>query len=153
MPDPFDLPTRSRIMSRIRSKGNRSTERRFRASLASNGVRGWKMHLPGVEGSPDIVFPERRVAVFLDGCFWHGCPTCYTPPASNRAYWSAKLLRNRERRRTVAKLLRAQGFRVVELWEHELRQDMGACVAKVTNPGGPNPGAGPSLLYSPSRAP
>lgn len=131
MPDSFDKATRSRVMSRIRSGGNRSTERRFRAALASRGVRGWIVRPAGVAGRPDILFPRRRVAVFLDGCFWHGCPEHFKPPSSNRAYWSQKIAVNRERDRGASDFLKAEGMRVVRLWEHELRDSLSASVRRV----------------------
>lgn len=81
---------------------------------ASRRLRGGK----GVR--PDFVFPKLRVAVFIDGCFWHGCPLHGTKPANNRAFWRRKLARNRARDRLVDRLLRAQGWRVVRVWEHEL---------------------------------
>ena len=67
---------RSRTMSKIRGRGNRTTEIKMRFALVGAGVSGWMMHPPSVPGCPDVFFPDRKLAVFLDGCFWHGCPTC-----------------------------------------------------------------------------
>ena len=76
------------------------------------------MPLPG---RPDFAFPKAKVAVFTDGCFWHGCPRCYTRPKSNRKFWDAKVARNRERDREVSRGLRRKGWRVIRIWEHALK--------------------------------
>jgi DNA mismatch endonuclease (patch repair protein) len=131
MTDCYNRDTRSRVMSRIRSSGNRSTEKRFRALLVSSGLSGWKLHPRAIEGKPDFYFVEPRVAVFIDGCFWHGCPKCYIAPISNSAYWSSKILRNRSRRMMITKKLESQGIKVVQLWEHDLRRNPRTCVNKV----------------------
>jgi len=72
-------------------------------------------------GSPDFVFPIKRVAVFVDGCFWHGCPKCYRRPKSSRKYWDAKAARNKARDKAVSAALRKGGWRVLRVWEHELK--------------------------------
>jgi DNA mismatch endonuclease (patch repair protein) len=71
-------------------------------------------------GKPDFVFPSKHIAVFIDGCFWHGCPYCKQTPATNIEYWSAKFLRNKIRDKTVSSHLRLQGWRVIRIWEHSL---------------------------------
>ena len=122
--DKFDAATRSRVMSRNKASGTRTTERKFRSLLMRSGVRGWKLgHHSGLPGSPDFFFPGLRIAIFLDGCFWHGCQLCRSIPASNRAFWQAKIQENRGRDRKVARILRAQGWKVVRIWEHDLRMD------------------------------
>src|SRR5262249_41513821 len=84
-------------MRAIKEKGNKSTEKRLRAILVRAGVRGWKMHPPGLPGKPDFLFPEARVVVFVDGCYWHGCAECGHIPNVNRPYWSAKIEGNQRR--------------------------------------------------------
>jgi DNA mismatch endonuclease (patch repair protein) len=116
-------PGNSRRMSAIRGKGNRSTEVRLRLMLVRAGFRGWKVHPAGITGKPDFYFPDRRVAVFVDGCFWHGCPRCGHVPKANTAYWKAKIERNRRRDHDNALALAGQGVRVVRIWEHELRDE------------------------------
>lgn len=111
--------TRSRIMSAIRARGNRTTEWRLRALLAA-GVRGWCLHPPDIEGHPDFVFPALHIAVFVDGCFWHGCPSCFRLPRSRRSFWKQKIERNRARDRRVRARLRRQGWSVLSVWEHHL---------------------------------
>ena len=113
---------RSRRMSAVRSIGNRSTEWRFRAKLIREGISGWELHPPDVPGKPDFLFRKLRLAIFIDGCFWHGCPNCRRPmPAANREYWSAKIATNIARRQDVIRQLRRIRFKTIQIWEHELR--------------------------------
>lgn len=100
-------------------------EARLRSTLHRAGLR-FRKHVradPSVRCRPDIVFPAERVAVFVDGCFWHGCPKHFRPPATNATYWNAKIARNEARdRRNDAELLSA-GWTVIRVWEHEDVQD------------------------------
>jgi DNA mismatch endonuclease (patch repair protein) len=113
---------RSRTMAAVRSTGNRSTERVLRAHLVRNGFRGWRLNAKDVAGCPDFVFDEQRLAVFVDGCFWHGCPACHRLPGSNQKYWTDKVGGNRKRdRKTTRELLRAD-WAVLRIWEHELKR-------------------------------
>ena len=120
MADTVNKETRSKIMSRIRSKGNRSTEIAMRMLLVRAGISGWRLHPKGVTGNPDFIFPETHLAIFVDGCFWHGCPECGHIPKSNRKYWQTKILRNMERDKRVRSQLRDDGWTVLGIWEHEL---------------------------------
>lgn len=119
MSDVFSRKKRSEIMSRVKGRGNRSTEQAVARLLRTNGISGWRRHL-AVLGKPDFAFPTRKLAVFVDGCFWHGCPRCYEAPQQNDAFWRAKLAANRQRDRKVNRLLRALGWKVIRIWEHEL---------------------------------
>jgi len=120
--DTLTQEERSRRMSGIRYRGNRSTEWRFRAALVSAGIRGWKMHVRSVPGIPDFFFPTLNLAVFVDGCFWHGCRRCARrTPRKNRAYWAPKLRANVQRARRLRRQLRRDGCGVLRIWEHELR--------------------------------
>lgn len=112
--------TRSRVMAQVRSKGNRSTEWRLRACLIRAGIRGWKLNPTDLLGKPDFVFWEQRLALFVDGCYWHGCPKCYRRPSSNREYWDAKVARNRNRDVKTTAQLKRDGWRVMRIWEHQL---------------------------------
>ena len=105
-------------MARIRAR-HTTPERRLRAILWGAGLR-YRLHYRTPEGRPDIVFPGRKVAIFIDGCFWHGCPLHYVRPRTKEEFWSKKLRENVERddRQTLA--LEAKGWRVVRLWEHDL---------------------------------
>ena len=119
---------RSRIMSRIRSKDTKP-ELTVRRILWARGLR-YRIHSRAVPGIPDISNRRRRLAVFVDGCFWHGCPICYKEPKTNTEFWREKIRRNRARREVVRADLEAQGFRVVEIWEHEAG-DQDAVVGRV----------------------
>jgi len=108
-------------MSRIRSKGNRSTEQRLRMLLVSEGIRGWTVAAESLPGKPDFAFTAARLLTFVDGCFWHGCPMCYRRPQSNQGYWIAKVDRNKARDRRLGRQLRSEGWSVLRIWEHELK--------------------------------
>jgi DNA mismatch endonuclease (patch repair protein) len=107
-------------MAKVKSAGCKSTEVSLARLLRREQLAGWRRG-SALEGRPDFVFPSRRVAIFVDGCFWHGCPRCYRRPRSRRAYWDAKVTRNKLRDKTVNRLLRQKGWRVVRIWEHELK--------------------------------
>jgi DNA mismatch endonuclease (patch repair protein) len=130
--DTFDSVTRSRVMSRIKSRGTKTTEWKFRSLLVRSGVSGWKLgHCSDIPGRPDVLFPRSRVAIFLDGCFWHGCERCRSIPATNRAFWTAKIKSNTERDRKVTRMLGAMGWRVLRIWEHELKADSERILGRV----------------------
>jgi DNA mismatch endonuclease, patch repair protein len=121
---------RSRIMRAVRSKGNKTTEKRLRFALVRQGIGGWIMHSQ-MAGTPDFFFPAARLVVFVDGCFWHGCQACGHIPAVNRPYWKAKIERNRERDLANTQQLVAEGFSVIRIWEHELSRDIMECVESI----------------------
>ncbi|HUQ21186.1 MAG TPA: very short patch repair endonuclease [Gemmatimonadaceae bacterium] len=121
MTDNMSRRDRSFTMSRIRSVGNATTELRFICLLRAAGISGWRRHA-ALQGRPDFVFRRERVAVFVDGCFWHFCPTCTKPPKSNLEYWSKKLRHNTQRDRLVTAILRREGWRVLRIWEHAIRR-------------------------------
>lgn len=84
-------------------------------------ITGWRRH-QRIFGNPDFIFPKLRLAVFVDGCFWHGCPKHGTQPADNRAFWKKKLVRNQARDRLVNRTLRSANWRVLRIWQHELKR-------------------------------
>jgi DNA mismatch endonuclease, patch repair protein len=119
-------PPATNAATRRAMQGNRradtAPEIALRRRLHAAGLRFRKDHRVEVEGArarADIVFPRRRVAVFVDGCYWHGCPDHCRMPARNADYWQAKIGRNRERDERVTAALSASGWRVVRVWEHE----------------------------------
>jgi DNA mismatch endonuclease (patch repair protein) len=116
---------RSRIMSAIRGKHNKTTELVLKMALVRAGVKGWVLHPATICGKPDFYFPSRRLAVFVDGCFWHGCPRCGHTPKTRSEFWQAKLQRNRERDRKTTKKLKRRGIRVLRMWEHDLNSMAG----------------------------
>jgi DNA mismatch endonuclease Vsr len=122
---------RSRHMSSVKGKNNKSTERRLRAALVQAGIRGWRLHPSRVSGRPDFYFDREQLAVFVDGCFWHGCPLCGHFPKTNSAFWRAKIERNQERDREKTAKLEQEGIRVARLWEHELTDNLRGCVDEI----------------------
>ncbi len=108
-------------MARVRSHSNRSTELRLITIMKAAGITGWRRGVV-LAGKPDFVFRAERVVVFVDGCFWHGCPKCGEVPASNAEYWGKKITRNRKRDRRVGRMLRAKGWMVIRIWECALRR-------------------------------
>jgi DNA mismatch endonuclease (patch repair protein) len=151
MPDVFTKAKRSDVMSRIRSRGNKDTELALIRVFRAHGITGWRRQVEvrgqRVEGrrkaaartsdlTPrtfrvrvDFVFPTRRLAVFVDGCFWHGCPRHETKPRNNAAFWRRKFAANKARDRLVTRTLRQGGWRVLRIWEHELARKREARLA------------------------
>lgn len=131
MADVFSKNKRSEIMSRVRGRGNRRTELALICIFRRSGIVGWRRNRP-VFGKPDFVFQRERLAVFVDGCFWHGCPRHATKPATNRAFWRKKLARNKARDRLVNRNLCKAGWRVLRIWQHELKRGSQVrCVARI----------------------
>ena len=122
MADFLTKEARSKRMSLIRSSGNKSTEVHMIGILRWNGIKGWRRHSP-LLGKPDFVFAKERLCLFVDGCFWHGCPHCYKPPKSNQKYWREKIRRNRRRDKAVAYKLRKLGYSVARVWECRLQRE------------------------------
>lgn len=133
MADVFDKEKRSEVMSRVKGRGNRTTEMRMVELFRRHGITGWRRHL-NLPGKPDFAFPTEKVAVFIDGCFWHGCPRCYAAPKSNVEYWEKKLHANRRRDERVARRLRNRGWSVLRIWECRLREDPARAVRRVLRP-------------------
>ncbi len=119
MVDNWTEEKRSEVMGKVRSRGNRSTELRLIEIFREEGITGWRRNQE-LPGKPDFVFRKEKVAVFVDGCFWHGCPKCYRRPKSNREFWDRKAERNRRRDREVNREMKRRGWRVVRIWEHAL---------------------------------
>lgn len=111
---------RRNMMRSIPSLNARSTERRFRMTLVRLGIAGWKLHPIDLPARPDVYFPRQKLAVFLDGCFWHGCSRCGHLPRSNHKFWSTKFALNKARDRRDNARLRRSGIEVLRLWEHDL---------------------------------
>jgi DNA mismatch endonuclease (patch repair protein) len=128
MADVFTKSKRSQVMAAIRGKGNRTTEWRLRSRLIQAGIRGWRVGSTEVLGKPDFSFGKRRLAVFVDGCFWHGCKRCRNIPAHNHSFWLRKIRSNRDRDARVTRSLRNKGWRVARIWEHQVRRDPEKCI-------------------------
>ena len=126
-----NIPVESRAKAMRAVKGRKtSLERRLRGELARLGLRGWRMNDDSVGGEPDFTFAREKVAAFVNGCFWHGCRRCKRPmPATNRPYWAKKIRGNVTRDRRNAASLRRNGWRVIRIWEHEIRTSAGLQMA------------------------
>jgi DNA mismatch endonuclease (patch repair protein) len=121
---------RSARMGRVRQTGT-DIELRLRHALWAAGLRYRVKAAKFLPGRPDVVFVSAKVAVFVDGCFWHGCPFHGTRPASNAKFWAEKITRNQQRDRQVDEKLSAAGWRVLRLWEHEVKKDLAGCVSRI----------------------
>lgn len=111
---------RSRIMASVKSRNTKSTELRFISILKDKSITGWRRNYPLI-GKPDFVFPCLRIAVFIDGCFWHGCPNHCRMPSSNVDYWHNKIEKNKKRDKKITKNLKMKGWQVIRVWEHEIK--------------------------------
>lgn len=119
--DVFDAEKRSAVMRRVKGRDT-TPEMKVRRALTALGAR-YRLHRKDLPGSPDIVMPGRRLALFVHGCFWHGhdCARGARVPKANREYWTAKVARNRARDETSRAALQAAGWRVETIWECELK--------------------------------
>jgi DNA mismatch endonuclease (patch repair protein) len=122
MADRFVDPLRSKVMRAVKSQGNKSTELRLIDIFKTIGLTGWRRR-QNIEGHPDFVFRKDKLAVFADGCFWHGHDCRNTRPKTNAAYWRTKIANNRDRDRSVNRILRKKGWKVVRFWECEITKD------------------------------
>ncbi len=111
---------RSKTMSAIRGKNNRTTELCFRMALVRAGINGWETNVEDLVGKPDFFFRKKHIAVFVDGCFWHGCPKCGHYPKTRGKFWKTKILLNKERDKKNRRKLRRESIKVVNIWEHSL---------------------------------
>jgi DNA mismatch endonuclease (patch repair protein) len=132
MADVFTQTKRSKVMSLIRSQGNAATELRLVKLMREHRITGWRRQValivrPSATGRvkvrPDFVFRRERVAVFVDGCYWHGCPRHYRRPKSNQKFWDAKIERNQTRDRLVTRAMRKAGWKVLRIWECALTKN------------------------------
>ena len=130
MPDVFTKAKRSAVMSRIRGHANKDTELALMQLLRRHGVSGWRRNQK-VFGKPDFLFRRNRLALFVDGCFWHGCPKHCKIPVGNRAFWKKKFAANKARDRRVNRELRKLGWRVVRIWEHDLSKRGDSCLRRI----------------------
>lgn len=129
MADTVDIATRSRIMSRVRSKDTK-VELRLRRALWASGIRGWRCNVRRVFGTPDLAWQGRRLAVFVDSAWWHGHDSRWTPGRLS-PWWDQKIERNRQRDEEVNDRLAAAGWRVIRLWDFQVEKELDDCVARV----------------------
>lgn len=120
MADVFDSKKRSDIMSKVRSNNNKSTELALLKFFKENNITGWKRNYP-VKGHPDFVFLDKKIAVFVDGCFWHGHDCRNNRPSDNAEYWQKKRERNIKHDKEVTAMFENRGWTVIRIWECELK--------------------------------
>ena len=148
--DPLSPGQRSRLMAKVRPRGNKSTEVALTHAFRHAGLTGWRRHMrvkcnalrPGTRATqavnakpgytyPDFVFPRLKIAVYVDGCFWHGCPQHRTTPTHNSGFWRTKLASNRARDSRVTASLRKAGWTVIRIWEHSVKAHPAICARRV----------------------
>mgnify|MGYP001565907619 FL=1 len=121
MSDNLKPDDRKRTMQAVKSKGTRLEKRLF-AMLAGMGISGWKKNVKDIAGKPDVAFLNQKIAIFVDGCFWHGCPHCHRKlPETNHEYWERKIKRNVELAESYNEQLSRDGWTVIRIWEHEIK--------------------------------
>jgi DNA mismatch endonuclease (patch repair protein) len=121
MSDNLKPDDRKRTMQAVKSKGTRLEKRLF-AMLAGMGISGWKKNVKNITGKPDVAFLTQKIAIFVDGCFWHGCPYCRRKlPETNHEYWERKIKRNVELAESYNEQLSCDGWVVIRIWEHEIK--------------------------------
>ena len=121
MTDTFSTKQRSEIMKAVKSKGNKSTEIKLVEIFKLHHITGWRRN-SNLVGHPDFIFPKNRIAVFADGCFWHGHNCRNVTPSENAEYWQNKIKRNKARDKAITKELKAKGWKVVRIWECEIKK-------------------------------
>ena len=157
MADVFTKAKRSEVMSRIRGRGNKDTELALAVLMRRHRITGWRRHALlrvtsdkwrvtrkarasvlspvtrhlSLTVRPDFVFLKSRTVIFVDGCFWHGCPKHSTKPKNNRAFWRRKLAGNQARDALVTRTLRRAGWRVLRIWECDLARRPESCVRRI----------------------
>ena len=122
MVDSLSPEQRSRQMAKVKSTSNKSTEGKVAGVLTEKGISGWVSHPNNIPGRPDFYFPIQHLAIFVDGCFWHGCKKCGRIPKSRVAFWVDKISSNRKRDIRVRRSLREANYKVITIWEHSLKQ-------------------------------
>lgn len=130
--DTVSRATRSKIMAAVKSSRTRSTELRLRGCLMALGIHGWTTKGHKLPGKPDFIFHRPKCVIFVDGCFWHGCPQCYRRPKSNRSYWDKKIAANMLRDKKKCRELQEAGWNVLRFWEHDVARSPQKCAKIIT---------------------
>lgn len=129
MTDVLTPKQRTYNMSRIRGK-NTVPEIKLRKMLFASGIRGYRIHY-NLPGKPDIVFVKKKIAVFIDGCFWHKCPVDFQEPETRNEFWMKKIQSNIDRDKKVNEQLKNDEWTVIRIWEHEIKQEPEEVVKKI----------------------
>ncbi|MBR5410517.1 MAG: DNA mismatch endonuclease Vsr [Clostridia bacterium] len=121
MADIFSKEKRSSVMARVKASGNKTTELKLIEYFSANNITGWRRNYK-VKGHPDFVFLDRKIAIFVDGCFWHGHDCRNTRPADNADYWNKKREKNIQHDKEITALFERRGWTVIRIWECELKK-------------------------------
>jgi DNA mismatch endonuclease (patch repair protein) len=140
MADVHTKEQRSRNMAAIRSRGNKKTELVLVDLFRNNKITGWRRQYKRLHGTPDFVFLQSRIVIFVDGCFWHGCHYCNLRSKSNKNFWGQKIKNNKARDRKVNILLKKSGWKVLRFWEHEIKKKPEKVIAKIKKAPRSHPG-------------
>ena len=130
MTDVLSHDQRRYNMSRIQAK-NTGPEVKLRKLLYAEGIRGYRIHYD-LPGKPDIVFTKKKIAIFIDGCFWHKCPACFQEPETRKEFWTKKIQSNVDRDKKVNELLKDDGWTILRFWEHDVRKNPDAIVKQIS---------------------
>jgi len=130
MTDVLTPAQRKLNMSRIRAK-NTGPEVKLRKLLYAEGIR-YRIHYQ-LPGKPDIVFTKKKIAVFIDGCFWHKCPVCFQEPETRKEFWMKKIQSNVNRDEKVNEQLQSEGWTIIRIWEHEVRKKPEDAVKRISD--------------------
>ena len=121
----------SKIMSRIKGK-NTKPEIILRKEMWKNGIKGYRLHWNKAPGRPDIAFPGKKVAIFVNGCYWHRCPSCNPPlPKTHQKFWKEKFEKNKKRDKKKINDLQEGGWRVLVIWECKIKENIDECLNKI----------------------
>jgi DNA mismatch endonuclease (patch repair protein) len=127
--DQFSSEKRSQIMRKIKSK-NTKLENKIISDLWKKGYR-FRRNVTSLYGKPDIAVKKYKVVIFIDSCFWHGCPEHCRMPASNKSYWENKIKNNKERDKKVTEHYKEKGWNILRIWEHELKNNYETTLTKI----------------------
>ncbi|MGO9871217.1 MAG: very short patch repair endonuclease [Methanoregula sp.] len=130
MSDVLTQEQRKLNMSHIRAK-NTGPEVKLRKLLFAKGFRGYRIHFD-LLGKPDIVFTKKKIAIFIDGCFWHKCPVCFQEPETRKEFWMKKIQSNIDRDKKVNEQLKSEGWTIIRIWEHDVRKKPDDAIKKIT---------------------
>lgn len=123
----------SKVMSANKAK-NTKPEMTFRKALWNKGIRGYRLHWKNIPGRPDIVFVSKKIAIFVNGCYWHRCPYCHpSMPKSNTEFWHNKFKKNIERDKKKIQELEKLGWKVITIWECQIKKELEQQIEKVIN--------------------
>mgnify|MGYP002619771559 FL=1 len=131
MTDVLSKEQRRKNMQAIRAKET-ALEKLVRKELWKKGIR-YRKNVRGLMGAPDIAIKKYKLVVFLDSCYWHGCPEHGVMPKSNREFWEKKIKRNVDRDMEVTKYYKSRSWTILRFWEHEVKQDLGSVIDRIIN--------------------